>query len=185
MYWEGELGWGILLFLIGQYHFFFLCSLGNSLVLYFLRVVWFCTCVCTCLCSFVFVIIFLILCLPFVYGLSILFLVGFLVCFNPLQCHKKMACGIWVPRPKIKPETLEWECWVQDCRLPENSWPQGVLISENSNLYSRLGITKLPVASSTGQLTQITSKTKIQTPSLADRPHTNTSKHTTSHIPAH
>ena len=44
------------------------------------------------------------------------------------------------------PEPLEWEYWVQDARLPENSWAQGVLTNENSqeglHLYQDLASPK-------------------------------------------
>ena len=44
-----------------------------------------------------------------------------------------MDCGILVPWPETGPESLEWESWVQDPSMPENSWSQGVLISEHSH----------------------------------------------------
>ena len=103
MHWERGLGWGILLFVIDRYHFCFLCLfvlfvlfplfplfLSWETHLYFIFFGLFDSVhvgVRVCVCSFVFVIIFLILCLPFVCGLSFLFLVGFLVCLfeSPLM----------------------------------------------------------------------------------------------------
>jgi hypothetical protein len=107
-------------------------------------------------------------------GIHLLFLVAFVcllvfVCLMPWQ----MDCGILVPWPETGPEPLEWESWVQDPRMPENSWPQGVLISENSHeglhLYPRPGITQLLAAPSAGCLTQTTNKTKTQTQSSTNR----------------
>ena len=92
-----------------------------------------------------------------------------------------MACGILIPQSQVEPEPLGWESWVQDTRLLETSWSQGVLISGNSHkdlhLYPRLGTTHLLASPRAGCLTQTTSKTGIQTQSLADRLPTNTSKH--------
>ena len=72
-------------------------------------------------------------------------------------------------------------------RLPENSWCQGVLISENSyeGLHLiRLGITQMREVRRAGCLMQ-TRKTKIQTQSSADRLPTKPPKHSPSHSLAH
>ena len=39
----------------------------------------------------------------------------------------------WFPGQISGPEPLEWEGCIQDPRLPKNSWPHEVLISENSH----------------------------------------------------
>ena len=39
----------------------------------------------------------------------------------------------WFPGQISGPESLEWEGCIQDTRLPKNSWPHEVLISENSH----------------------------------------------------
>ena len=92
-----------------------------------------------------------------------------------------MACGILIPQSQVEPEPLGWESWVQDTRLLETSWSQGVLISGNSHkdlhLYPRLGTTHLLASPRAGCLTQTTSKTGIQTQSLADRLPTDTPEH--------
>ena len=92
-----------------------------------------------------------------------------------------MACGILIPQWKIGPESLGWEYWVQDTRLPENSWAQGVLISENPHeglhLYLRPGAIQLLTAYNTGHLTQTTSKLRTQTKSSADGLPSDTLKH--------
>ena len=84
-----------------------------------------------------------------------------------------MACGILIPQSQVEPEALGWESWVQDTRLLENSWSQGVLISGNSHkdlhLDPRLGTTPLLASPRAECLTQTTSKTRIQTQSLLDR----------------
>lgn len=58
------------------------------------------------------------------------------------------ASGVLVPWPEVGPEPLGWERWVQDVRSPENFWPQGVLLRENSHedLHPnpRPGTTQLP-----------------------------------------
>ena len=57
-----------------------------------------------------------------------------------------MTCGSWFPYQKAA-WASGWEHWIQDPRPSENSWPQGVLISENSHeglhLYPRPGATQL------------------------------------------
>ena len=92
-----------------------------------------------------------------------------------------MACGILIPQSQVEPEPLGWESWVQDIRLLETSWSQGVLISGNSHkdlhLYPRLGTTHLLASPRAGCLTQTTSKAGIQTPLLADRLPTDTPEH--------
>ena len=92
-----------------------------------------------------------------------------------------MACGILIPQSQVEPEALGWESWVQDTRLLENSWSQGVLISGNSHkdlhLYPRLGTTPLLASPRAECLTQTTSKTRIQTQSLVDRLPTDIPEH--------
>ena len=77
----------------------------------------------------------------------------------------------------------------QDTRPSENSWPQGVLISEHSpedpHLNPRPSITQLPAAPSAGRLTRTTSKTGTWTQSSAGRRPTDTPEHITSHSPAY
>ena len=47
-----------------------------------------------------------------------------------------MACGLLIPWPGDGPGPLEWEHWVQDAGLQENSWAQGIL----SSIHSPRGI---------------------------------------------
>ena len=85
--------------------------------------------------------------------------------------------------------SLEWEHWVQDTRLTENSWSQRVLITENSHegfhFCPRPDATTLLATHSAGCLTQIRSMTKTQTQSSADRLPTDTPPKGISHSPSH
>ena len=59
-----------------------------------------------------------------VYFLFLFFFFCLFVCF----LHST-ACTILVLWPEVGPEPLRWECSVQDVGSPENSQPQGILIS--------------------------------------------------------
>ena len=54
------------------------------------------------------------ICLGFIFGFSF-----WGICFN-LTYAITNHCGIFVPDQRSSPETLEWEHWTQDPRLPEN-----------------------------------------------------------------
>jgi len=84
-------------------------------------------------CSFGSVSICLIFHLPFVWGsvfASWFYLCFLCVCFSPLHWHNKWLVRSWFPTNRLG-LSLWWDHWVKDTRLPENSWPQEVLISEN------------------------------------------------------
>ena len=87
----------------------------------------------------------------------------------------EMTNGWWGlgPWPEVGPEPLVWEHRVQNSRLSEDSWPQSVMISENSHegLHPNLrpSTTHLPGAPSTGRLTQTANKIATQTQPSAGR----------------
>ena len=110
----------ILIFLCPLSHSFILCFLWTLLVLFL------------CVCSFVFVSLSdfaFTICLGFFY-------VSFLsVChLFVLISFIAITDSLWDLGSPTRDQAwpLEWECWVEDTRLPENSWTQGLLTSENS-----------------------------------------------------
>lgn len=95
---------------------------------------------------------------------SLCFLLLF-ACFNPLYYHIKTACGTHFLRSK----GLSLTCWVQGLlcvqgsRPSENSWPLGILISQNSQrspLNSTSSTNQVPAASSAGCFAHIANKTE-------------------------
>ena len=114
--------------------------------------------------------------LPLVHGIFVLI---------PLM-PQQMACGVLVPWPGIGPEPLQWEHWVPDPRLPENSQPQGALISENCGkslrLYTRAGITQL-LAGLRAKILHLNSKQDKNTNATSgSQDYQGHPKHTASHI---
>ena len=78
--------------------------------------------ICCYWCSFLFLL--------FTFGFVSLFTFFSFFFFFLFVCFlHSTACTILVLWPEVGPEPLRWECSVQDVGSPENSQPQGILIS--------------------------------------------------------
>ena len=114
--------------------FFVFDSLAFSVCFYF-GVVWLLFFVFS---FFVFVFLSVGVCFFVCYSL---FGFAFTICLGVLSVHFLVffpflphcaTCRVLVLWSAVGPETLRWESWVQDSGPPENSWPQGILISKSS-----------------------------------------------------
>ena len=75
---------------------------------------------------------FLIVVVAACFFLSLLSALGFVCLFPPPFFSAPCDLQALGSPAGVSPEPLGWECWVQDAGLPENSWPQGILIGESS-----------------------------------------------------